>query len=119
MSNEQLSQFEKKVSQEILASVQKIVVGEAGKTGTWRTMKPLFHLEKCLVVKSGRPTCHYCWLYCPEGTVSRTIPPQVDLDYCKGCGICAQECPVKAIEMIPDKDESDKACEAVEIPPEP
>ena len=22
-----------------------------------------------------------------------------DLDYCKGCGICAEECPVKCIKM--------------------
>jgi pyruvate ferredoxin oxidoreductase delta subunit len=25
---------------------------------------------------------------------------EIDLDYCKGCGICAEECPVDAIEMI-------------------
>jgi len=23
-----------------------------------------------------------------------------DYDYCKGCGICANECPKKAIEMV-------------------
>ncbi|MBT7348114.1 4Fe-4S binding protein, partial [Candidatus Falkowbacteria bacterium] len=26
-----------------------------------------------------------------------------DLDYCKGCGICAEECPVKCIEMKLDE----------------
>jgi pyruvate ferredoxin oxidoreductase delta subunit len=27
------------------------------------------------------------------------IPVQIDLDYCKGCGICAEECPAQAITM--------------------
>jgi pyruvate ferredoxin oxidoreductase delta subunit len=27
---------------------------------------------------------------------------EVNYDYCKGCGICAQECPVKAISMVPE-----------------
>jgi len=26
--------------------------------------------------------------------------PVFDYDYCKGCGICANECPTKAIEMV-------------------
>jgi Pyruvate/2-oxoacid:ferredoxin oxidoreductase delta subunit len=26
----------------------------------------------------------------------------VDLDYCKGCGVCAQEYPCGAIEMQPE-----------------
>jgi Pyruvate/2-oxoacid:ferredoxin oxidoreductase delta subunit len=26
----------------------------------------------------------------------------VDLDYCKSCGVCAQECPCGAIEMQPE-----------------
>jgi len=25
---------------------------------------------------------------------------KIDYDYCKGCGICAQECPAKAIRMV-------------------
>ncbi|KXA91095.1 pyruvate synthase, partial [candidate division MSBL1 archaeon SCGC-AAA259A05] len=28
---------------------------------------------------------------------------EVDLDYCKGCGICAKECPVDAIEMVKEE----------------
>ena len=27
----------------------------------------------------------------------------IDLDFCKGCGLCVQECPCGAIEMIPEK----------------
>jgi Pyruvate/2-oxoacid:ferredoxin oxidoreductase delta subunit len=29
-------------------------------------------------------------------------PYAFDLDFCKGCGICAHECPCGAIEMIPE-----------------
>ena len=89
----------KKDYQKILASVQKPVIGEAGKTGTWSKLKPVIDIEKCIPVKSGKPSCFNCWLYCPEGVVKRTIPPEIDYDYCKSCGICDEECPVKAISM--------------------
>jgi pyruvate ferredoxin oxidoreductase delta subunit len=35
--------------------------------------------------------------------VSKTIEPTVDLEYCKGCGICAEECPVQAIDMVSEE----------------
>jgi pyruvate ferredoxin oxidoreductase delta subunit len=89
----------KKDYQRILGSVQKPVKGEAGKTGTWSKLKPIIDLEKCIPTKSGKMACFNCWLYCPEAVISRTIPPEVDLVYCKGCGICMKECPVDAIEM--------------------
>ena len=25
---------------------------------------------------------------------------EIDLDYCKGCGICATECPVGAVDVL-------------------
>jgi Pyruvate/2-oxoacid:ferredoxin oxidoreductase delta subunit len=28
--------------------------------------------------------------------------------YCKGCGICANECPVKAIEMVREPEKKEK-----------
>jgi Pyruvate/2-oxoacid:ferredoxin oxidoreductase delta subunit len=27
----------------------------------------------------------------------------VNLEYCKGCGICAAECPCGAIDMVPEQ----------------
>jgi len=27
----------------------------------------------------------------------------IDYDYCKGCGLCANECPTDAIQMIPEE----------------
>ncbi|MGC9134740.1 4Fe-4S binding protein [Caldisphaera sp.] len=71
--------------------------GSSGKTGSWRTERPVINEEKCT-------KCLYCWLYCPEDTILRREDDMVyvDYDYCKGCGICAAVCPVNAIEMVPE-----------------
>ena len=36
-----------------------------------------------------------------EGTLR--IAYEIDYDYCKGCGICAAECPCGAIAMMPEE----------------
>jgi Pyruvate/2-oxoacid:ferredoxin oxidoreductase delta subunit len=28
---------------------------------------------------------------------------EIDYDYCKGCGICAAECPCAAIALVPEE----------------
>ena len=44
--------------------------------------------------------CDTCLLYCPEGIIHRERPGyEVDFSYCKGCGLCVQECPRSAMEM--------------------
>jgi 2-oxoacid:acceptor oxidoreductase delta subunit (pyruvate/2-ketoisovalerate family) len=64
------------------------------KTGSWRTFKPILDHEKCIM-------CLFCWFYCPEGCIERTKDSlNINYDYCKGCGICASECPKNAIEMV-------------------
>jgi pyruvate ferredoxin oxidoreductase delta subunit len=66
------------------------------KTGDWRTYRPIWHEDKCI-------HCFICWIYCPDNAIlakdGKIIG--VDLEHCKGCGICAHECPDKAnaIEM--------------------
>lgn len=87
-----------------ISSVSVPIEGEGGRTGTWRTERPILDPSKCAAVKQNKLVCMQCWLFCPDGTVSRTIPPKIDLVYCKGCGICAEECPSKAIIM---KDEAE------------
>lgn len=99
------NKMEKSIASSILASTQKAVIGEAGMTSSWRTEKPVITHERCIVVKKQKEVCHFCWMYCPEATIKKTIPVEIDYDYCKGCGICAYECPHDAISMIDEAGE--------------
>jgi pyruvate ferredoxin oxidoreductase delta subunit len=67
------------------------------KTGDWRAFKPIIDQGKCI-------NCLLCWIFCPDAAILRKEKSvDVDYDYCKGCGICANECPVKAIMMVEEK----------------
>jgi len=70
------------------------------KNAGWRTFRPLVDEEKCI-------GCFRCYLLCPDGTVSKKDNGKVEIDYdfCKGCGVCAHECPVSAITMIKERGE--------------
>ena len=50
--------------------------------------------------------CDNCLAVCPDNAVLKVDDSKrayaIDYDYCKGCGICAAECPCGAIEMIPE-----------------
>lgn len=78
-------------------------IGEAGRTGDWRNEYPVIVDALCLPVKSGRLTCQICWVHCPDACISQGVPPTIDLDHCKGCGICADVCPTNAIQMRPEE----------------
>ncbi len=78
--------------------------GDGGKTGLWRVLRPVIDLEKCIPAKTDKMACFNCWVYCPDGVITKTIQPVIDYEYCKGCGICAEECPAKAITMIEESD---------------
>jgi pyruvate ferredoxin oxidoreductase delta subunit len=69
--------------------------GSVGKTGSWRIFRPVLDEEKC-------NQCLFCWVYCPEACITKDI--KINFDYCKGCGICAEECPAKAIIMIKEEE---------------
>ncbi|HPC46746.1 MAG TPA: 4Fe-4S binding protein [Deltaproteobacteria bacterium] len=74
--------------------------GDGGRTGSWRVVRPVIDTNTCTPARRKTPSCFICWLYCPDAVISRTVPPSIDYEYCKGCGICAEECPTKAISMV-------------------
>lgn len=80
-------------------------IGEAGRTGDWRSKRPVIEPAKCLAVKANKPACYQCWVFCPEGVIRRGIGCEVDLEYCKGCGICAEVCPAGAITMVAEHED--------------
>lgn len=50
--------------------------------------------------------CDNCYGVCPDNAVIKLGPGnrfRFDYDYCKGCGLCAAECPCGAIDMIAEE----------------
>ncbi len=49
--------------------------------------------------------CDNCFGVCPDNAVRKVDEAHgyaFDYDFCKGCGLCVQECPCGAIEMVPE-----------------
>jgi 2-oxoacid:acceptor oxidoreductase delta subunit (pyruvate/2-ketoisovalerate family) len=49
--------------------------------------------------------CDNCFVYCPEPAVTRDSQGvyTFDLEYCKGCGVCLEECPRGVIDMTRER----------------
>ena len=47
-----------------------------------------------------------CWIFCPDMAYTHREDGYFDWngDYCKGCGICAKECPKDAIQMVAEEE---------------
>ena len=66
----------------------------------------LFEARRCLSCGNCF-ACDNCYGVCPDNAVLKLGPGApyayaFDLDYCKGCGLCAEECPCGAIHMVPE-----------------
>lgn len=75
-------------------------------TGDWRVFRPIINHDKCI-------RCLICWIVCPEPAISVVDKPyrttagrewkysmEINYEFCKGCGTCVEECPVKAIDFV-------------------
>jgi len=65
----------------------------------------LFEARRCMSCGNCF-SCDNCFGVCPDNAVIKLGRPgeryEIDLDFCKGCGICVAECPSGAIQMIPE-----------------
>jgi NADPH-dependent glutamate synthase beta subunit-like oxidoreductase len=65
----------------------------------------LYEARRCMSCGSCF-SCDNCYSVCPDNAVLKLGAPGekylIDLDYCKGCGLCAAECPSGAIAMVPE-----------------
>ena len=63
-------------------------------TASWRVFRPVILRVKCT-------RCNVCWKFCPDEAIGFDADgfPVIRLEFCKGCGICAEECRPAAIRM--------------------
>lgn len=49
--------------------------------------------------------CDNCFGVCPDNAIKKIKPGEYEFkyDYCKGCGICVEECPCGSIMMVPEE----------------
>jgi NADPH-dependent glutamate synthase beta subunit-like oxidoreductase len=66
----------------------------------------LFEARRCLSCGNCF-SCDNCYGVCPDNAVIKLGEPgeryEIDLDFCKGCGLCVAECPCGSIEMVPEE----------------
>ena len=65
----------------------------------------LFEARRCLSCGNCFE-CDNCYGVCPDNAVIKLGPGkgfEFNYDYCKGCGVCAAECPCGAIDMVPEE----------------
>ena len=73
-------------------------------TGGLDETNALYEARRCLSCGNCFE-CDNCYGVCPDNAVIKLGPGnrfRFDYDYCKGCGLCAAECPCGAIDMVPE-----------------
>jgi len=66
----------------------------------WRLIKPVYNKDYCI-------DCQFCWVYCPDVSIISRDKKMIgiDMDHCKGCGVCVEVCPTnpKSLLMFPEQ----------------
>lgn len=64
----------------------------------------LFEARRCLSCGNCFE-CDNCYGICPDNSINKLGPGkrfEFNYDYCKGCALCAAECPCGAIDVVPE-----------------
>ncbi|TCC30814.1 NAD(P)-binding protein [Kribbella speibonae] len=74
-------------------------------TGGLTAETALFEARRCMSCGNCLE-CDNCFGVCPDNAIIKLGPGkgyEIDLDFCKGCGLCATECPSGAITMFRER----------------
>jgi pyruvate ferredoxin oxidoreductase delta subunit len=77
----------------------------------WRILKPVFNKDYCI-------DCQFCWVYCPDMSIISRDKKMVgvDMDHCKGCGICVEVCPTNPKSLLMFDEHADEETELAQWP---
>jgi pyruvate ferredoxin oxidoreductase delta subunit len=77
----------------------------------WRIEKPVFNKDYCI-------DCQFCWIYCPDISIISRDKKMVgiDMDHCKGCGICVEVCPTNPKSLLMFPEHADEETEIAQWP---
>jgi 2-oxoacid:acceptor oxidoreductase gamma subunit (pyruvate/2-ketoisovalerate family)/2-oxoacid:acceptor oxidoreductase delta subunit (pyruvate/2-ketoisovalerate family) len=79
-------------AERVKKAFSKLLISYSREVSDWRVFHPVIDGEHCV-------GCKRCWIYCPEAAITmKEGKAEVNYDYCKGCGICIEECRVGAIK---------------------
>lgn len=77
----------------------------------WRLIKPVFNKDYCI-------DCQFCWIYCPDVSIISRDKKMIgiDMDHCKGCGICVEVCPTNPKSLLMFSEQAEEEAEIASWP---
>jgi len=77
----------------------------------WRLIKPVYNKDYCI-------DCQFCWIYCPDVSIISRDKKMIgiDMDHCKGCGICVEVCPTNPKSLLMFPEQADEEAEIASWP---